>query len=242
MKHIKDISLFESEGSHINPAQTDMQADYDMLNKKMFDGELPRVPLRWMSTKNVVGLMSYDEDRKIRDVGISTYYKLNRQQYLDVLAHEMIHVWMEHKGIRERDPHGPKFLAKVKELNDRFPEFSIKKTENAADYEISGKVKIKEYGVVLFDEGEECGIVVVDPASIVDDEKVVNDFIEGIKKYALYRFKKLTLRIYKSSHPDLPKFKMKKSLSLKSLALYDIKKESADEIKKSTLVREEVLK
>ena len=36
----------------------------------------------------------------IKGVKISTFYQLTRQQYLDVLAHEMIHVCISQKGIK----------------------------------------------------------------------------------------------------------------------------------------------
>jgi hypothetical protein len=239
MINIKGFNDFINES--VDLKTMDMQADFDRLNTLMFDDEIKRVPLRWMSTKNVVGLMSFDEDGKIRDIGISTFYKFTKQQYLDVLAHEMIHAWMEQKGIREKDPHGSKFLAKVAELNQKFPDFSIKKSENAADYSTSGIFKTKEYGVVLFDEDGVYSIVVVNP-NVMDDEKSLDEFIDGIKKYALYKFKKLAISMYKSSHPDLPKFRIKKSLSLKSLELYALSPEFAKDIQKDKLIRTIVLK
>lgn len=211
----------------------DLQADFDMLNKLMFDNSLKRVPLRIMNTKNVVGLMSYDKtsgERKVKDIGISNFFKMERQEYLNVLAHEMIHLWMEQNGIYERDPHGRKFLAKVAELNAKFPEFNIKKSENAGDYNVSSE-KNKEYGVVIFDEAGVYSIVVVQP-SVVEDEKALDDFIEGIKKYASHKFvKSLNINIYKSKYSDLSKWKVKKSLSLNSLALYVLTPEQASIIK-----------
>lgn len=237
MKHIKPISLFES----IDTKSIDLKSDYDKLNKMMFDGVLPDVKLRWMNTKNVLGLMTYDEDGNIKDVGISTFYKLTHQQYLDVLAHEMIHVWIEHKGIKERDPHGRVFMNKVADLNKRFPEFSIRKSENAADYNVSASASIKEYGVVIFDEGDKYSVVVVN-SSVMNDDNALTEFIEGIKKYGLYKFRKLTINFYKSANPDLAKFKVKKSLSLKSLELYVIKPELVKDIENDKLVKSVVLK
>jgi hypothetical protein len=186
-----------------------------------------------MNTKNVVGLMSYEKtgnERKVKDIGISNFYKMGRKEYLSVLAHEMIHLWMEQNGIHERDPHGPKFLAKVAELNAKFPEYNIKKSENAGEYNVSGG-KPKEYGSVIFNNSGVFSIVVVQP-TVVDDEKALDEFIEGIKKYALHTFRgELTIDIYKSNYSDLSKWKVKKSLSLKSLELYAITPEQAADIK-----------
>jgi hypothetical protein len=49
--------------------------------------------------------------------------------------------------------------------------------------------------------------------------------------------------VYKSSHPEIAKFKMKKSLTPKRMETYVITRELADKIKKDgTLVLEEKLK
>lgn len=235
---MKHIHLFES----FDVNSIDMQKDFDSLNAKMFDGKLKIVPLRWMRTKDKLGVMAYDDAGKIKYVGISDFYKITRQQYLDVLAHEMIHVWLEQSGIRERDPHGPRFLEKVKELNGRFPEFNIKKTENAADYAVSGK-KSNEYGVIIFEEDNDKFSVVVVNKSTIEDQKAIEEFIDGFKKYALFKFRKMTVDIYKSKDPELTKFKIKKSLSLRSMELFVIKPELVDQIKSSgELILHTVLK
>ena len=241
MNHLQSYNLFEG----VDFKKLDLKGDFQMLNDLMFDGKLKPVPLRIMNTKNVVGLMSYEEffignDRagsKVKDIGISNYYEMERNQYLAVLAHEMIHLWMEQNGLREKDHHGPIFMKKLKELNDKFPEYDIKKSEDAALFKVSGN-KIKEYGVVLIDEsaGEKVpehlgvySVIVVQP-SVVENEQAINDFIEGMKKYALHKFRALTIGIYKSKYPDLSKWKVKKSLSLTSLELYSLTPEQAKAI------------
>ena len=51
-----------------------------------------------------------------------------------------------------------------------------------------------------------------------------------MKKYALHKFRALTIGIYKSKYSDLSKWKVKKSLSLTSLELYAISPEQAKDI------------
>lgn len=237
MKHLR---LFESFDS-LDFKSVDMKKDFDMLNDKMFGGEIKRVPVRWMSTKYKLGVMAFNENGEIEYVAISNFYKITRQQFLDILAHEMIHIWMEQKGMREKDPHGQKFMTKMEELNKRFPEFSIRKSENVSDYNIAGSGVMKEYGVVLFDEDGRYSLVVVN-SKVMDDDAAINEFIEGIRKYGLHKFRKLKISMYKSSNPDLPKFKIKKSLSLRSLELFVLTPELAKEIQQDELVKEAVLK
>jgi len=239
MKHIKTMHIFESEQFNLKSAN--MLADFNMLNKMMFDGEIKPVPLRLMRTKYKLGVMAYTSSGDIEYVGISDFYSITRQQYLDILAHEMIHVWMEQKGMRERDHHGTKFMSKLEELNKKFPQFGIRRSENAADYNVSGSTKSKEYGVVLFAEDDKFSLVAVN-SSVVDDDKALDEFVEGIKKHALSQFKKLKIRIYKSSHPDIPKFKVKRNLSLKSLELFVLTPELAKEIMMEDPIREVTLK
>jgi predicted metallopeptidase len=219
----------------------DMQADWDRLNDMMFGGALRRVPLRWMTSKHRLGVMTYDGPGVIKYVGVSDFYDMSRQQYLDVLAHEMIHVWLEQSGVNERDAHGPRFLAKVRELNERFPDFDIKKSENAEGYSVTAGKKSKEYGAVVFKDGDKYSVVVAD-ARAVSDERAVDDFIEGIRKHALRGFSRLEVKMYLSRNPELAKFKVKRSLSLKSMELFVLKPELAKELESDELVRSVVLK
>lgn len=231
MKHIQEYKLFESLGYNL-------QDDYNMINDLMFEGKLKPVPLRWMSTKYKLGVMAYTESGSIEYVGISTFYKLTRQQYLDVLAHEMIHVYMEQNSIKERDHHGSKFMAILDDLNKRFPEFKIAKSENAIDFQVGKNSKIKTYGVVLFDtvkrdNTNDISIVAVQQ-NVLDDNKQLDEFIDGLIKQANIAFlhdKTVSIEVYKSAHPDIPKFKIKKSLSLRSMELFVIGDEMAEDIR-----------
>jgi predicted SprT family Zn-dependent metalloprotease len=177
VKYIKDIGLFEAE--HINYKKIDLRAEFDHINTRQFDGKVKPVPLRWMNSKNTVGLMSYD-GQNIRDIGISYYYKMSLQELRNVLAHEMIHAYLEQTGVRERDAHGPRFMRMREELNKKFPEYNIVKSENAEEFEVSSYARIKEYGVVIFDEIEAISLVVV-PVDLITDNNLA-DFIVWLKK------------------------------------------------------------
>jgi len=227
MDHLIRYDLFESM-SH------DLRADYDMINELMFGGELKRVPLRWMSTKYKLGVMAYGQGGEIEYVGISDFYELTRQQYLDVLAHEMIHVYMEQKGMRERDHHGPKFMSILDDLNRRFPEFKIAKSENANDFKAKSGSKVGTYGVVLFDMGKDDLSLVAVNVAAVDDKAQLDEFLDGLAKQAqgaFLREKSVSVEVYRSQHPDIPKFKIKRSLSLRSMELFVVNRKTAEEIR-----------
>jgi len=239
MKHLKSFHIFESE--KFDYKTTDLKADYDMLNDKMFDGKLKPVPLRWMRTKYKLGVMAYTETGKIEYVGISYFYVQTRQQYLNVLAHEMIHVYLDQTGANEKDAHGYKFMFMLKALNEKFPEFNITKSDNAADFTVGVSGGDKTYGVVLIDEDGKLSLVAVQAKLFTDT--VIDVFIDELTKYTkspgnvFQSTKSLKIGFYKSSHPDIPKFKIKKSLSLRSMELYVITDEMAAEIRQEEPIK-----
>lgn len=232
MKYIRDISLFESEG-YIDYENIDLKKEFDEINTRMFDGKVKPVTLRWMNSKNTIGLTSYTDDRKdIRDVAISNYFKMTLQDFRNVLAHEMIHVYLEQQGIYEKDPHGPRFTRMRTDLNKRFPEYNIVKTENAADFEPSQHARVKQYGAaVISEKGDTVHSLVVFPAELVNNQAEVNNFKDYMQKNVLFRLRQpAKVVLCKSSYPDLAKFKIKKSLTPRSMEMYAISPEQAKAI------------
>ena len=225
MKYIRDISLFESE-QHIDHNKIDMRAEFDHINGRLFDGQVKPVQLRWMNSKNTIGLMSY-EGQNIRDIGISYYYKMTLQEFRNVLAHEMIHAYLEQKGIRERDAHGPKFTRMREELNKKFPEYNIVKSENAADFEPSAYARVQQYGAAVFQERGTTFSLMVFPVNLLNNKEEVAKFEDHMRKHVLFRLRDPKIFLYKSSYPDLAKFRVKKSLIPKSMELYSITQDQA---------------
>ncbi len=239
LKHIKDYSSFQiTESVKFDHRDTDIQTDFDILNKKMFNGEIERVPLKWIKTKYKLGVVTHTKDGGIDYLGISTFYDITRQQYLNVLAHEMIHVYMIQKGIMEKDHHGPKFMEFLNRINAEHPEFNLSKSNNALDFKVAPKEKTSPdagtYGVVLFDLGNNDLSVVVVNQKAIQDESQMNTFMDYIIKHGRILFprtKNGTVEVYLSDHPDLSKFKVKRSLSLRSMELFVISEKMVEEIR-----------
>ena len=79
----------------------------------------------------------------------------------------------------------------------------------------------------------------------VDDKTQLDEFVKGLKGQdlgAFLRNKSVTIEVYKSAHPDLPSFKIKKSLSLRSMELFVVTEEVAAEIRENDLVRKDTIK
>jgi hypothetical protein len=157
----------------------------------------------------------------IKGVKISTFYKLTRQQYLDVLAHEMIHVCISQKQIKDNDAHGRRFMAMMDEINRKFPEFNVKKSENANDYAVSTPDnKIKELGVLIFNTDNEDYTICVTSEKIIEDRALLENFAESFKRIIPQYFPRartMTMTAYKCRIPALSSFKVKRKLNLSNL-------------------------
>ena len=74
-------------------------------------------------------------------------------------------------------------------------------------------------------------------------DTVIDVFIDELTKYTkspgnvFQSTKSLKIGFYKSSHPDIPKFKIKKSLSLRSMELYVITDQMAAEIRQEEPIK-----
>lgn len=256
--NFEDFLNENKSDEYIDFKKTDMLSDYKMLNDKLFNSELDIVPLKWMKSKSKLGVMIFDRHIRrdsngkkyvhetIKGVKISTFYQLTRQQYLDVLAHEMIHVCISQKGIKDNDDHGRRFTAMKDDINRKFPEFNVKQSENADDYAVSTPDnKIKELGVIVFKINEDDYSMIVTSEKIVEDRVLLENFSEKFKGIINMNFPKartMSMTVYKARIPSLTKFKVKRTLSFKSLELFNISETLLKQIQASSKIMEVRLK
>jgi hypothetical protein len=244
---IKSFELYEAENFENVAGKADLGSDYDMLNDLIFDGKLPKIPLRWMRTKYKLGVTAISEDG-IEYVGISEFYEISRRKYLDVLAHEMIHVYMHVNNIHEKDPHGPKFRSIMSDINSKHPDFNIVKSDNAKDFNVQQSDKpLKSHGALIFDEDGKYSLVVVQER-VVNDTQALDKFVDSLKNYVsspsnvFSKINKLVIKTYISDHPELEKFKVKRSLSLNNLELYVVSDDIVRDFEQMDPVRVDVIK
>lgn len=108
----------------VNPDTLDLQAEYRRLNQRLFDGKLGTYPMRWNSKKAVLarvigsGIKDRPETRKVKVVEFSKLFELTYRQFLDRLAHEMIHVFVIESGKNDfGGMHGYMFQREMKRIN-----------------------------------------------------------------------------------------------------------------------------
>lgn len=233
---MKYLQLFE------NFETFDLQKDFDYLNELMFGNRVQPVLLKWFKSKNKLGLLSHI-DKQVTKLEISNFYDISRKQYMETLAHEMIHAYMVQNGIFEKDAHGPKFMRILNDLNTRFPEYNIKKTENASEFAVNATKSKKSIGVLLFrdDTGDMAVFVSED---IIDNTELLDSFIESLHAYikktplnVFYKYKYVDLEIYKCDNPELSKFTIKRKLSLNNLAFFTVDSKTLADISTGDLLK-----
>lgn len=213
---------------YIDFRKTKMEDDFNYLNKLMFDNKVIMPDkLEWFKNKSKLGLCG-SLGNIVEYIKISTFYKMTKEQYLDVLAHEMIHAFMTQQGIRDNGHHGRQFTKILNELNRKHPEFNITPTEDASYYTVNNNAK-KPIGVILFiDDDVNYSAVFVDK-NIINNNDILNQFVEDlntyIKKFPINIFsrnKSVVLEFYKCDNPELSHFKIKKQLKLTGMKFFNI--------------------
>lgn len=226
MLRYKDFLLIKESKQDL-----ELKKDFDYLNELLFDNQVKEVPIEYFNSKTKAGLMEMNNGKM--KIKITRFFELSRQQRLSILAHEMIHALMVQNGIKDNNDHGRTFMKIVDELNKKQDEFVISKSEMLSDFKPTSKTK-KEVGAIVFKLGDDDLSAVFVNKQIINDRKLLNEFCDQLKKYADHpmsvfkKDKKIIVEFWKCDDPYLSKFKIKRTLNLRFLELFDI---SANDLK-----------
>lgn len=139
-----------------------LQTEFDKVNAEIFNGQVPRVPLKWSKRKRALGHVKMRVNRATRELlstelWISTFFAVNYQQFRNVLAHEMIHVLIntqDTENIYVSGGHGPNFMREAARINALGLGYNITKT-NGEDLALSDKTLQRTAGklriAIVFD-------------------------------------------------------------------------------------------
>lgn len=241
LKFFEFLNESTNKDEIIDFATTDLYENFNFLNKLLFDNKVKPVPLKWFKSKTKVGIMVHT-GYEIEYVGISTFYKMTKKQFLETLAHEMIHVYMLQQKINDNGDHGREFQKILNSINQKHPEYNIKPTENADFFSVNSTKK-KLTGVLLFIADGNDYTAIFTNNEIVNDESIINKFIDDLKKYIqrvplniFVRNKTIDIKIYSSDSPELLTFKIKRQLSLNNLGFYNVTEKILKEIEAGELI------
>jgi len=112
----------------MRPTVEFLQERFAQFNALCFGGQLPEVAIRVSKARTYLGQLRYQHKRnwlgikKISDLtlSISARYDLPENEVEDTLIHEMIHLYILVKNLRDTSAHGPLFRGMMDSINQRF--------------------------------------------------------------------------------------------------------------------------
>lgn len=100
---------------------------FSRFNEMCFGGSLPEVPIVLTRARTFLGRMCYKKvgsrwNRKNCDfmMRLSVLFDLPEEEWQDVIIHEMIHLNIAYKGLKDSSSHGYLFQSIMFDINDRF--------------------------------------------------------------------------------------------------------------------------
>lgn len=129
----------------MSPTVDFIRGQFAAFNARYFGDSLPEPRFVVINARTILGQFVCSRRRgwgvfagRPRDftIKISGHFDMPEKEYQNVLLHEMIHYYIAYNRIKDTSPHGEKFRAIMKRLNE----------EGGWDIRISGKVA--QYGVV----------------------------------------------------------------------------------------------
>jgi hypothetical protein len=101
---------------------------FELFNTQYFADRLPVPILKVSNARTMLGCLRYKKERRILGrtrfsgftLSISAFYDLPQEEIDDTILHEMIHLYILSRNIKDDSPHGRMFRQIMHELNSRF--------------------------------------------------------------------------------------------------------------------------
>ena len=203
----------------MKPTQDYIERRFQEFNKQYFGGQLPTVPVRLTSARTYLGQLGFKRKRtllggtKFYDfiLRISTRIDLPEQEVEDTLLHEMIHLYIASKQLRDTSAHGHLFHQLMDGINSRYDRhITISYRRTAAEQDQDTQRRLHLLCVSTFDSGER-GITIAAKSRIFELWDVMPTFphVTETQWYATYdpyfnRYPRtITPKIYRITPNDL---------------------------------------
>lgn len=110
------------------PTTAYIHEKFDEFNHLMFEGKLPRVPVRVTRARSYLGLLSYKVKKGLAGkkryhdflLSVSAVRDLPETVMEDTVIHEMIHLYIHHNGYEDTSTHGRLFKEVMNRINLSF--------------------------------------------------------------------------------------------------------------------------
>lgn len=192
----------------------DLQGEFNKLNNLLFDGKLQPVQMIWNKRKAAHGVVKATMNRAtraitIKSLAMSQFLKIPYKFFKDVLAHEMIHVYLLQKGIN--DKHGPYFHAEMYRINKMGLGFNVTVRGDSAHFEMSDHMVKKGLELVagIFHLNGKIALAVMKPNTYTNEAKGIGNIYKHTCKTGKYR--EVTGEFYMTTDPQLQRGTIQRS-------------------------------
>ena len=121
---------------------------YWYCRKKFFNNELPDPKFCIIHSKNVLAKFNCRKAKKTdqkkgkkwkplayKCISISDCFDFDRETFINIMAHEMIHYYLSEHQIKDDKSHGKEFMRMAQELNEKYG-LNITETLDASEMEV----------------------------------------------------------------------------------------------------------
>lgn len=175
---------------------------FQSFNELIFEGELPDIEIIISKSKSFLGRLEYKRRRRLLGrvevydlkMRVSARVDMPLSEVEDTIIHEMIHLYILVKGLKDSSTHGEVFRRKAAEINERYGRnVSISHrftNEQREELMVSMGAKMRIVAHVTLSDGR-CGVKV-----IPDSSKSLSRFKRGVRLWADIQ----GVRYYKSNN------------------------------------------
>lgn len=196
-----------------------LKEKFEELNKLCFDGSLPTVDIRLSKTRTYLGQLGYKRKRSLFGktknydfiLRISTRLEQSEEEVIDTLLHEMIHLCIASRQLKDTSMHGQLFRKMMNDLNSRFGRhITISHRRTKAEQNLDMQRRQHLICISTMTSGEQ-GITIAARSRLIRlwDLLPTIPEIKSVEWYVTYdpffnRFPRaLTPKVYHIAHADL---------------------------------------
>jgi len=207
---------------------------FDEINSKVFNGELPKVPILLRPLRTSTGYASATRNRMTGKVTpdkivISNYFKRNEDEMKGILAHEMIHLFHFTEGLflSNKSSHGIHFDAKAKHA-EKILGIKIPKTDIPSEIELSYRHKGKRLETILLKrkDRDTWSVAVYTLGTFKRDMERMKEDMQGISDRT-----GSVVEIYDTDIPEI--FSLPRNKSQSNIGFYKLEAQIAEKIMKT---------
>ena len=92
-----------------------LYSQFDKYNQQCFESALRKPVIKVSNARRQLGV--FVGTKPLPTIKVSNYYDRCEQDYLNTLVHEMIHMYIYEKGIKDTSPHGAVFRRMMSDIN-----------------------------------------------------------------------------------------------------------------------------